>query len=62
LNKRARLARRILRDHRRDVVSLNMCHVSRDFGAPGLEVWSFWTCPHCPGGRFGVMEAPRAYR
>lgn len=45
MNKRARHARRILREHRRN---RNLyLHTSRDFKRPALEVHSFWTCPRC---------------
>lgn len=60
MNKRARLARRILRDHRQGI----NYHIARSYrSSGGLEVWSFWGCPHCPR-RYELipMEAPVAYR
>lgn len=52
MNKRARLARQILRDHQRqDYLYL---HVRRDFTQPALDVYSFWACPRCLGWRTTV--------
>jgi hypothetical protein len=60
MNKRARLARRILRDHRRDV----FLHTARDFRRPALEVYRFWGCTHCeyPELNYYPEAVPRAYR
>ncbi len=63
MKKRARLARRILRDHRRGYPF----HVSRDWTwRNSLSVHSFWSCPHCeglPGAlRHLKGEVPGAYR
>lgn len=55
MNKRARLARRILREHRRGAD----WHQGRLAKLKGAEVWGFWSCTHCPSAKF---EVPRAYR
>ena len=57
MNKRARLARRILREHR---AGINFHH---ERGPGGVRYWSFWACPHCPRRHKLIpLETPRAYR
>lgn len=57
MNKRARLTRRILREHsRRRQVNH---HITRSHYA----WWDFWACPHCPRQyKLIPLEAPLAYR
>lgn len=49
MNARARRARRILRDHRRD--SDLYLHVQRNFNYSALRVHEYWACPRCTGRR-----------
>lgn len=49
MRKRARLARRILREHRRG--SVYLYHQTREAKTPAFEVWGFWLCPRCKGRR-----------
>jgi len=63
VNKRARLTRRILREHRRG----DFFHLSREWiWRNNLSVHSFWSCPHCEGVPGALKhlkgEVPRAYR
>lgn len=60
MNKRARLARRILREHRRGMTY----HIARSYcSSGGLDVWSFWSCPHCTHASILIpSEVPIAYR
>lgn len=60
MNKRARLARRILRDHRRPVA----VHMEIQVKVPPYFVMrGFWHCPHCtPLSRLIPLRVPRAYR
>lgn len=44
MNKRARLARRILREHRRGIFMHSTCEFKL---RGGVEVYGFWACPHC---------------
>lgn len=61
MNKRARLTRRMLRDHRKR--PWMGVHVSQDFSAKAMSVWSFWRCAHCANqSELIPLEAPRAYR
>ena len=56
MNKRARLTRRILRDHRRGA-----WHASRARRHPsGAEIWRYWDCTHCRNGQ--TIDPPDAYR
>lgn len=56
MNKRARLARRILRDHRRRD-GWHSFHLS----LVGQSYWQLWHCPHCPR-RTVDGWVPHAYR
>ena len=56
VNKRARLARRILRDHRRGRVHHRFRH------GPDGVFSTFWHCPRCRFRFIGQAEVPHAYR
>lgn len=59
MNKRARLSRRILREHRRG----KTYHVSRDRQYSYLAVYDFWSCPHCTHVSILIpSKVPRIYR
>lgn len=59
MNKRARLARRILRDHRRKDGwhSFHMSLVDRR----DMPMWQVWHCTHCPR-QIVDQWVPHAYR
>lgn len=60
MNKRTRLKRRILRDHR-NVHAWDTFHLSCVYreGRTRWE-WQWWTCPHCPAAV--PVWIPHAYR
>lgn len=62
MNKRARLARRVLRDHRRGKGWCNH-HVTCTWRHGWVKIYDFWHCPRC-AHRSALIptRAPRAYR
>lgn len=57
MNKRARLSRRILREHREGAA----WHHEQMPAPVWLTTWRIWKCPHCPGYNHD-WGLPRAYR
>jgi hypothetical protein len=59
VNKRARLARRILREHRAGTVF----HYTKIMKLGRASIYGYWYCTHCRGvSRMIPKEIPRAYR
>lgn len=59
MNKRARLTRRILREHRGEVA---IHHELVAWGHNGTKVFGFWRCPRCYPYKLIPFGAPRDYR
>lgn len=66
MRKRARLARRILREHRRThKAPYAGAHWEKRPGWRDMETWSNWYCPHCHSAASAferVDGVPHAYR
>lgn len=59
MNKRARLARRILREHRQGADGY---HYVLEYKIGRAAVYGYWSCTHCAPDPIFPIGAPVAYR